>query len=198
MILSFDFSTWWESLKFVEQVYWIITIPATLLFIIQLILTFIGGDFDDHSDMDVDAEIDADHGMGFHFITVKNLISFMAIFGWSGLACLDSGLGIGITVFISVISGLIMMVIMASLYYFMGKLTDSGTLEMKNAIGAVGDVYLTIPGKKAGMGKVQVKIQGALRTLDALTDELENIKTGSIVEVIDVINDNILLVRRSR
>ena len=90
------------------------------------------------------------------------------------------------------------MVVMAAIHYFMSKLADSGTLEMKNAIGKTGEVYLTIPARKTGSGKLQVKVQSSVRTLDAMTDELEDIKTGSIVEVVDLIGENILMVRRSR
>jgi hypothetical protein len=46
------------------------------------------------------------------------------------------------------------------------------------------------------MGKVQIKVQG-LQTLDALTDNEEDIKTGGVVDVVEVINDEILLVKLS-
>ena len=69
---------------------------------------------------------------------------------------------------------------------------------MKNAIGNSGDVYLSIPAKKAGMGKVQIKVQGAVRTLNAMTEDSEIIKTGSLIEVTDIIGENILLVKRMR
>lgn len=196
--MDFSFSTWWDSLDVLQQIYWLVAIPSTLLFIIQLIMTFIGADSDHDMDLDHDAEIDADHGMGFHFITFKNLVAFFTIFAWSGLACIEGKLGTTLTLFISVISGLVMMLIMASLYYLMGKLQDSGTLVMTNAIGKIGDVYLTIPPRKEGLGKVQVKVQGGLRTLDAMTAELDPIKTGSLIEVVDVVSEHILVVKRAR
>jgi hypothetical protein len=195
--MMFDFTSWWNNLSTIQQIYWLVTIPATLLFIIQLVLTFIGGDLDGDG-ADIDHEISADHGMGFHFMTVKNMIAFFALFGWTGLAAIDSGLATFLILLISTFSGLIMMIIMASIYYFMSKLNDSGTLVMQNAIGAVGDVYISIPAQKKGLGKVQVKVQGALRTLEAMTEETDDIKTGSLIEVMDVINDQILLVKKSK
>ena len=196
-----NFSNWWDNLSLIEQIYWLVAIPSTLAFVIQLILTFIGGDVDD-ADMDFDGDMDHDGDMnydgdsGFHFMTIKNMIAFFSIFSWSGLACIDAELSLVVVVVISVICGLLMMVIMATLYYFMSKLAHSGTLRMNNAINQVGDVYLTIPGGRKGMGKVQVKVQGALRTLDAVTDEPEAIRTGSLIKVVDVINENILVVQR--
>jgi hypothetical protein len=87
------------------------------------------------------------------------------------------------------------MVIMASIYYFMGKLTETGTLNFKTAIGKSATVYLFIPAKRKATGKVQLKLQG-YRTLDAMTDDEEEIPTGSIVQVVDVINEEILLVKK--
>lgn len=195
MLLSISES--WQTISLLEKIYWCIAIPFSLLFLIQLVLTFFGGDFDAaEADGDVDASVDHDTGIDFQFLTLKNLIAFFTIFGWAGIACLDAEMSTATTVFISLISGLIMMSVMASIAYFMGKLTDDGTLKIKNAIGKTASVYLTIPAKRSGMGKVQIQVQG-LRTLDALTDEDIELKTGSIVDVIEIINNEILLVKPS-
>jgi hypothetical protein len=192
-----NISTWWVSLELAQKIYWCVALPASILFIIQIILTFFGGDIDDlDAEGDADMAVDDDSGIGFQFITLKNLIAFFTIFGWSGIACLDGNFGIGKTILISTVSGTIMMMIMAGIVYFMGRLTDSGTLNMSNAIGKTATVYLTIPPKRKGLGKVQIKVQG-LRTLDAMTDFKEEIKTGAIVEVMEVIDGEILLVKPS-
>jgi hypothetical protein len=186
---------WWSSLESFEKIYWAIAIPASFAFLIQLVATFFGGDAD--ADMDIDAEFDADTGIGFQFFTLKNLIAFFAIFSWTGLACIDAGLSKSATIGISVSSGLAMMVIMASIFYFAHKLTQSGTLKLSNAIGSEGETYLTIPANKGGYGKVQINIQGALRDLDALTDDAEDIPTGSIIKVVEVSSNNILTVTKN-
>jgi len=187
----------WQSLMLIEKIYWCIAIPFSVLFVIQIILTFFGGDIDEiEADGDSDVSIEGDTGIDFQFITLKNLVAFFTIFGWAGIACLDGGLGVGKSVIISSVSGFIMMSIMASIVYFMGKLTDNGTLNMNNAIGKVGSVYLPIPAKRNGFGKVQIKVQG-LQTLDAMTDYEEEIKTGAVVEVIEILNNEILVVKPS-
>lgn len=192
-----DFNSWWQAMGVFEKIYWSIALPFTALFLIQLVLTFFGGDMDDvEAGGDVDAEIESDAGIDFQFITLKNLIAFFTIFGWAGIACIDAGYSTSKTILVSTIAGLIMMTIMALMMYFMAKMTDSGTLSLKNAIGKVGSVYLTIPKKREGFGKVQIKVQG-LQTLDAMTDDIEEIKTGAIVEVLEIINNEILLVRKS-
>ncbi|HAF28439.1 MAG TPA: hypothetical protein DCG75_05260 [Bacteroidales bacterium] len=187
----------WQSLMLIEKIYWCIAIPFSVLFIIQIFLTFFGGDVDDiEAEGDSDVSIESDQGIDFQFITLKNLIAFFTIFGWTGIACLDGGLEIWISVLISTVAGLIMMTIMAGIIYFMGKLTDNGTLSLKNAVGKVGSVYLTIPAKRGGMGQVQIKVQG-LQTLDAMTDFDEDIKTGAVIEVIEILNKEILVVKPS-
>jgi len=86
---------------------------------------------------------------------------------------------------------------MATLIYYMGKLSEDGTLKLNNAIGKLGTAYLKIPAQRKGMGKVQIKVQG-YRTLDAITDDMEDIPTGAVVDVVDIINDEILLVKMSK
>jgi len=188
-------SIWWAAMSLPLKIYWVVAIPFTLLFLFQLILTFTGGDFSESDALgDSDAAIDADTGIDFQFLTLKNLVAFFTIFGWTGIACLSSGIGVGLTVIISLIAGLIMMGIMASLFWFMGKLTDDGTMRLKNAIGKTGTVYLPIPGNRSGTGQIQIKVQG-LQTLDAMTDNSTGFRTGQVVQVTEVLNGDILLVK---
>ena len=165
-----------------------------MVLVIIMISTLLGGDTDDMGS--ADSEIGAEDGLGFQFFTLKNVIGFFAIFGWTGLACLDAGLGTGTTLLISTFCGLVMMALMASLFYFILKMSDSGTLNLSNSVGAVAEVYLPIEKNRQGFGKVQVTIQGQMRTLQALTDEDEELTVGSVVTVSSVIGENILLVKK--
>ena len=70
----------------------------------------------------------------------------------------------------------------------------SGTLSLSNAIGATGSTYLTIPAARAGLGKVHVRVQGGIKELDAMTEDLAYIPTGTLVKVTRIIDDRILLV----
>ncbi|CAH8281366.1 hypothetical protein EV196_101450 [Mariniflexile fucanivorans] len=182
---------WFSNLELFPKIYWGIALLGSLIFIIMMVLTFIGGETDG---LDTDAEIESDTGIGFQFITFKNLIGFFTLFGWSGIACIDAGLSNILTIIISFVCGLLMMTIMAAMFYYMRKLNDSGTLVFKNAIGAVGEVYLTIGANRSSIGKVHIKIQGALRELEALTDADTNLKSSAVIKVKDVTENGILIV----
>ncbi|PWK20484.1 hypothetical protein [Xanthomarina spongicola] len=184
---------WFSNLELFAKIYWSIALIGSFIFAITMVLTFVGGDT---SELDTDAEIEGDTGMGFQFITFKNLIGFFTLFGWSGIACIDAGFSKPITIGVSLICGLIMMAIMAAMFFYMRKLNDSGTLDFKNAIGAVGEVYLTIGANRSSIGKAHVKIQGALRELEALTDAETDLKSGSVIKVKNITDNGILIVEQ--
>lgn len=187
-----NFSEWWESLSFSLMVYWAIAVPFSLFFALQLLWSFAGGH--DVADDTPDHDIAADIGIPFQFFTIKNLVGFFTIFGWAGIAAIDSGASEFWALVIAFLAGLAMMTIMASLYYFLSKAGADGTMRIQTAIGGVGEVYLTIPGKRNSTGKVQINVQGSVRTLDAMTDDDQDIPTGKIITVKEVVADNILLV----
>ncbi len=187
---------WFANLDFLSKFYWLIALLSSFVFIIVVILSFVGGDADEIEGLD--SEVDSDTGIGFQFITFKNLVGFFTIFGWSGVACIDADLSVPLTFIISTFCGLVMMTIMAAMFFFMRKLADSGTLNYKNAIDAIGEVYLTIGANRSKMGKVSVRVQGSLRELDALTDAFEALPSGTIIKVIDVTSNGILIVDKTR
>ncbi|MGB0982346.1 MAG: hypothetical protein ACPGUH_09630 [Winogradskyella sp.] len=185
---------WFFNLELFPKIYWVIAAIGSFIFIITLILTFIGGDADDFGN--VDADIDGDTGIGFQFITFKNLVAFFTLFGWSGIACIDADLSKPLTITLSVACGLLMMAIMAAMFYYMNKLNDSGTLNFKNAIDAVGEVYLTVGANRSSIGKAHVRIQGALRELEALTDAETDLKSGTVIKVKSVTKNGILIIEQ--
>jgi hypothetical protein len=189
---------WFSELATLEKIYWVIAVVASLFFIIQMISVFVMGDLDVQIAGDTDFDIETDSGIPFQFFTLRNLVGFFTVFAWVGLACIDADYSNNLTLIISSASGLIMMAIMSTLFYFVSQMTDSGTMNINNAKGKIATVYIPIKAKRSNMGKVQIKIQSSLRELDAITDEEEDLQTSSIVKVIDIINDNVLLVEKSK
>jgi hypothetical protein len=188
----------WSQTGIFEQVFWAIAIPATVVFLILLAITIFGGETD--AGVDVSTDVDGTLGDGdsipFQFLSLKNIVAFFTIFGWSGIGFIHAGLSSWLVILLAFLCGLLMMFLMAGLFYLMSKMAESGTLKIKNAVGKLGEVYLVIPANRGGMGKVQLNVQGSLRTLDAITDDTEKIPTSSIIQVLDVIDDQILLVKK--
>ena len=66
---------------------------------------------------------------------------------------------------------------------------------MKEAVGLRADVYLRIPAARSGRGKVQVSVKGSVHEIDAVTDSDTEIATGGQVEIVEVLGDDLLLVK---
>ncbi len=188
-----SYTEWWEGLSLPLKIYWGLAIPFSLFFLLQLVLTFIGGD---HATDDVptDVEVEHDFGFGSQFFTFKNFVAFFTIFAWTGIICTGEGFGTWTTLLISFAAGIAMMSLMAFIFFSLMKASHDGTMKINKALGGVGQVYLPIMKQRNGVGQIQIKVQGALRTLDALTDDEEDIPTGKMVTVKSVVNNTILLV----
>ena len=179
---------WWHDLQGFELILWCIALFFSLLFLVQTVLSFIGGgDFDDAADFD-------DAGAGYQFFTIKNMIAFFTMFGWSGLGAYKAGFGNWLTVVVALVAGCALVYVMYILMRRLSGLKHSGTLEIKNAVNKIGETYLRIPAGRGGIGKIQVQVQGRLMELDAMTDDGEDIATGRPVQVVGSLNKHILLV----
>ena len=184
---------WFAALTIFEKVYWLVAGISSVMLIILMVMTLMGGD-SDGIDADVDTEIDGDVGVDFQFLSFKNLMGFLTIFGWTGIATLEEGLPKVFVIIISVICGLLMMFAMASLFYYLAKLQSSGTLKLKNALHQIGEVYLTIGAERSNIGKVSITVQGTLRELEALTDHSVDLTQGDVIKVKEVTDNGILIV----
>ena len=185
-----------NGMSALEMTYWITALLGSVIFIFIFIMTFTGSDIDGDLDIDVEAGDVSDGGVGFQFFTFKNVVAFFTIFGWTGVTCLDNDVSSELTLIIAIIAGLLMMVATSALFFWINSLAESGTLQISNAIGQVGEVYLPIGAKRSQIGKVSIKVQGSLRELEALTDDENDLKTNTIVEVIAVISAELLLVKK--
>lgn len=191
-----DISSWWQGMDFFAKIFWAIALLFSLLFLVQLVISFAGGDGSEATG-DADDYVSGDDGIGYQFFTIRNMIAFFTFFGWAGVAGISGGLNKGLTIAIAVVSGAVVVVMMAILFRSMSKLKQSGTLQIKNAVGLIAETYLFIPANRGGFGKVHVKVQGSLHELQAITDDAEQIATGKLVKVTGTVNDNILLVTSS-
>jgi hypothetical protein len=188
---------WWNAFTGVERFFLTVAIPFSLLTLIQLIMELIGMGGDHGHDS---GGLDGGDVGGFydhlHFFSVRNMIYFLTMFGWVGLACTKGGFPVILVVPFGIIAGLVTTVIIAWIFYALSKFTESGNVQLSNALGKVGNVYLPIPAKRTGKGAVQVAVQGILQELDAITDG-DNLSSGTSIQVVDVLNNNTVVVAPS-
>ena len=196
-------AAWWTSLSVIMKVMWGITLAASLIFIIQTIMTFLGADAGGDFDMDaggidgMDADFDAsgaDAGSGMNLYTFRNLVNFLLGFGWSVILLQDSISSMTLLLIVSVLVGLALVAIVMYLFKWLSGMQQSGNIDVyKSAVGCQGKVYLTIPGERQGEGKVQITINNAVREYSALTDS-DTLKTGTPIKVLEVLSPSTLLV----
>jgi membrane protein implicated in regulation of membrane protease activity len=192
-------ATWWAELSPVMKLLWGVTLTASLIFIIQTVMTFLGADADGTDfDVDVDTSMDgADLSNiegGSNLYTFRNLVNFFLGFGWSAILLQSSVKSTALLVILSVLVGVGLVVAVMYLFKWLSSMQQSGNINVyKSAVGCQGKCYLVIPGERAGEGKVQITIQGAVREYNAVTDG-DTIKTGTPIKVIEAVDANTLLV----
>ncbi len=152
-------------------------------------------DFQGDFHADGDAYFDADHGdtdLSFKFISLQGLTAFFMMFGLVGLALVQAEIATLLTIAGGTIAGAFTVWLLGRIFVFMLRLQSEGTLQIKNAIGVGGTVYLNIPA--GGSGQVRAVVQGGLKIFDAVSADKKAIKTGKSVKVVDVTGDNTLIV----
>ena len=177
----------------IDILFAVMALIGTVLFLIYFILILSGGVADGVLEV---AGFDADFDMGaegiFHMLTIQGILSFIMMFGISGLAVTQSDGGDLLAIAVAVVSGIFSMWIIGKVFQVMKSLEVDGTVKHSLAVGAQGKVYMTI---EAGQtGQVQVEFQNAMRTCDAvLEDEKWSLDTGKFVEVVKVIGETLVV-----
>lgn len=131
---------------------------------------------------------------GLRLLTVRGLIAFFAVGGWTGLTMLRGGISAALSTAVALCAGLLSMAVLAWMLKLAMRLQSDGTTDIRNAIGVSGSVYIPIPSARADKGKVMLMLQGKLTELDAVTDAAVPIKTGAEVQVLSVTHGNTLVV----
>ena len=193
---------WWAELSLVMKILWGVTLTASLVFIIQSVLTFIGADADSNFDVDVDTSMDgadlSNIDGGSNLYTFRNFVNFILGFGWSAILLQESVPSVPLRIILSVLIGIALVAAVMYLFKWLSGMQQSGNINLqRSAAGCEGKVYLTIPECRSGSGKVQITINGAVREYDAVTESDTPLKTGSSIRVVDAIDANTLLVEES-
>ena len=193
-------TSWWISLSLAMKILWGVTLAASLIFIIQSIMTFLGADSGDGGiDADFDGGFDsevADAAVegGTNLYTFRNFVNFTLGFGWSAILLQEKIPSIPLLLIVSAVIGVALVAAVMYLFKWLSSMQQSGNINLyKTAVGCNGTVYIPIPGERKGEGKVQISINGSVREYNALTDG-DALKTTTPIRVVEVLGPGTLLV----
>lgn len=166
-----------------EAIYWLMAVGSSAMLGIRLLLGTLGIELDQDLDFDI-------AGMD---VSISSIVAFACITGWTGvlgfnMPTLTKAMVIGV----SSVAGVAGFFLSLVLFKQMKNLENTGNLELDNAVGKVGKVYLGIPGERNGSGQIEVVVQGRLTIMDALTDG-SPITTGQKVLVYATEGDKLLV-----
>ncbi len=157
-----------------------------------------GGDIDAGGDLDWDSDGSSHGDVGgywfFEMVSLRTLAAAATFFGLVGLTSDSAGLAPPVSLTLAASAGFGAMYAVYWMFKQLMKLQSSGTQQIRNAIGRPAQVYLRIPGKNGGAGKVHLSMQRRTVEYLAVTDELDEIPTGENVWVVEVVNSDTLRV----
>lgn len=187
----------WNSLPLLMKVLWSLTLVASLIFVIQMVMTFLGMDSDaDFGGDDVSMSADADGDGGQSLISFRNFINFFLGFGWTSIVLLDNGVSVPVTVIVAVAVGALLVALVMLLFRWLSGMQQSGNIDVfSSAAGCTGTVYLTVPGDRSSEGKIQVTINNSVREYSAVTDG-ETLPTGTLIRIKEVLSQELMLIEK--
>jgi hypothetical protein len=193
-----------------ETTYLICAVVGGTLIVCQFVMTLfgLGGDHDvgghdlgghdvgghDFSGHDAHGPHGHDHGSTSHtnwffgILTFRTVVAALAFFGLAGLAVQNS-LDPLPTLGVALGAGFGALLIVGSIMRTMGRLNVDGTARIERSVGSTGTVYLTVPGGKAGAGKVHVSVHNRRVEYKAVTAN-DDLPTGAKVVVVGVVSSD--------
>ncbi len=171
------------SLSGLPFVYGICALVGGCLFLVVMVLMFIGIEFD------LDGLADGSGHVSLHGIS-----GFFTLFGLVGLYLDSQGHGALVSSMGGIGAGGVMFLAVSRIIMAMKKLESSGNITVNQTVGAKGSVYAEIlPGQS---GAVNIFINQRERRFEAVTDEPAGLKTGDVIKVEEVVSGNLLKVTK--
>ncbi len=183
-----------QTLEPLLKTFWFVAIPTSLVFIVQTVMTFMGADATDGADADFDSNLSGTDAP-FQLFSLRNLINFLLGFSWTGISFYNTIDNRIILILVSLAVGCLFVFLFFLIISQVQRLAEDNSFRYSNTIGRTAEVYLAIPEKMQGKGKVLISINGAIHELDAMTGQ-EKLAAGSVVKVISIESESILIVEK--
>ncbi|MGJ7032620.1 NfeD family protein [Niabella hirudinis] len=186
-------NAFFEGMPSLLQGFWWVAIIASIIFLIQTVLTFAGGHGADGINADFDGDLTGADAP-FQMFSLRNMVNFLMGFGWTGIAFFHSMENKALLVALAVVVGIFFVLLFFVVIRQIMKLTEDNTFNAEKLVGKSGEVYLTIPEKRSGLGKIQISYNNTSHELAAVT-EGERLLSGTPVKVLGI-EDRILIVTK--
>ena len=205
---------WWNGLSSLNRSFYLAAVFFSTIFVWQLVASFTalgGGEGADTESPEAGADLDADlddldtgsslvedaSGMAtFRMLSVRSILAFGTLFSWAGALYLSRDLPSVGAMGRAVVWGLAGMIIVASFFWLLPRLTEEGTSDVRTAVGSTGQVYIGIP--EGGAGQVRVLVSGMVSFVRARSVDGHPIKAGALVRVKSRLAGGILEVEEIR
>ena len=198
---------WWSNLSSLNRFFYGVAAFFSVFFVWQLLAILLGldfgeGDAADAVDADaVGADLDAaDSGgvdgdalastVAFNLISLRSIIMFCTLFSWGMALYMNKGLSATRSFTYSTAWGVAGMLVVAILFYFLRRLSVSGTSNLNTCVGQVAAVYVAIP--KTGVGQVRTTVSGVVSYVKARAVGGKAIKAGTQVTVVRRLDQNVV------
>ena len=183
-----------ENMEPLLRTFWFVAIPASLVFIVQMVMTFIGADSTDGLQADFDSDLSGGDAP-FQLFSLRNLVNFLLGFSWMGISFYSTISSKPLLLVLSILVGAFFVFLFFIIIRQVQKLAEDNSFRISDTLNNTAEVYLTIPGNKTGKGKIMISVKGAFHELEAMT-ERESIPSGSVVKIVRIENNNILIVEK--
>ncbi len=179
--------SFFDSLDIGGQIIAAVAAVSTLFLVAQFLGALLG--------LSADTDMGADAGLPhaeLPWLSSQSIAAFLAFGGWTSVLLMLDGYSLGRSLIWSLLAGVIALFAVAWLLFKLGRLAQEHTISRDDALFSKGEVYLTIPGEKSGLGKVHIVTRGSLREWDAMT-EGPALATGTKIKVIDLLEEALLV-----
>jgi len=194
-----------EGVAVVENVFLACALVGGTLLVWQVLLSLIGHGVGHGLDVDHEVGVDHDfghgpehdvgheHGSSFFvgLLTFRTVAAALTFFGLTGMAAIAHGDEAALALAIAFTAGVGALLLVATMMKMLHRLKADGTARIDRAVGLSGIVYLTIPARKQGAGKVTVNLQNRTMEYQAVTPQ-EELPTGASVVVVSVVGPGTL------
>ena len=116
----------------------------------------------------------------------QGIVAGLTVLGFAGLAASAAKLSLAFTLIIAGGAAMAMMMLVGAMLRMMVSMDTDNTVQIDQAVGQLGTVYLSIPAAGGGLGKIMVNLQQRLMEFPAFTQQAAPLASGEKVIVVAV------------